>query len=52
MNQHQWQQVEAIVRNKQMEYLHHGNYKEYDNIKELLEGLHSLAHGEENAKVS
>jgi hypothetical protein len=52
MNQQQWQQIEAIVRNKQVEYLHRGNYKQYNDTKELLKGLYSLAHGEENAKVS
>ena len=44
MNQLQWQEVEAIVRKKQIECIKYCNYEEYDRLKKILDELYVLAH--------
>lgn len=44
MNQHQWQEVEAIVRKEQERALQRYDIKSYDELKEILDHLYSLAH--------
>ena len=45
MNQHQWQEVEAIVRREQQRTLQQYDTKQYNELSTILNHLYKLAHG-------
>lgn len=44
MNQQQWQIVESIVRKEQAQALQRMNTSRYEELKSILDHLHTLAH--------